>query len=110
MAPAAWVIVNVRPAMVIVPLRGDVIGLAMTLHVTVAFPAPAPGEVTTMKPLLLTAVHPQAGTAAVSVTDPVVSAAGTDADGADSENPQEITVMTAVFESVEPDALVTRTQ
>src|SRR5512132_2542536 len=84
-APACM-IVNVRPAMVIVPVRADVIGLAMTSHVTVVVPVPAAADVTAMNPLLLTAVHAHDGALAVSVTDPVVIDAGTDADGADSEN------------------------
>ena len=41
-----------------------------------------------MKPLLLAAVQPQDAAFAVSPTDPVAAAAGTDADGADSENVQ----------------------
>ena len=84
-APAC-VIVNVRPAIVIVPVRGDVIRLPVTPQVTVVVPVPAPGDVTAMNPLLLTAVHAHDGALAVSVTDPVVAVAGTDADDADSEN------------------------
>src|SRR6185503_5350457 len=108
-APAC-VIVKVRPAMVIVPVRGDVIGLPMTSQVTVVEPVPAPGDVTAMNPLLLTAVHAHDGALAVSVTDPLVRAAGTDADGADSENVHGgNTEMVAVFELAVPYAFETRT-
>jgi hypothetical protein len=37
---AAWVTVNVRPAMVRVPVRTEVVGLAATLYGTVPFPVP----------------------------------------------------------------------
>jgi hypothetical protein len=104
------VTVNVKPAMVIVAVRGDVAVFAPVAHITVVVPVPTLGEVTVRKALLLRAVHPQADALAVSPTAPEEMADGTDADDAESEKLHVTTVMTAVFESAVPSPFVTRTQ
>lgn len=74
---AAWSIVNVWPATVIVPVRGLVALLPETLNVTVPPPEPLAPAVTTIQFALLDAVqaHPPD---VVTVTEPVPPSDGTD--------------------------------
>src|SRR6185295_10360421 len=55
---AAWVTVNVPPAMVSVPVRLDPVFVAM-LNVTVPFPVPVAPDVIVSQAALLVAVHAQ---------------------------------------------------
>ena len=56
---AAWVTVTVCPAMVNVPVRGDVAVLAAMANTTVPFPLPLAPEVMVSQESLLVAVHVQ---------------------------------------------------
>ena len=77
-AAAAWLTVNVWPAIVIVPVRGLVFGLADALNATVPGPLPLAPLVTVSQPvLLLTPVHAHPA-GAVTVVDPVPPPATTD--------------------------------
>jgi hypothetical protein len=75
-AGAAWVTVNVEPAMVSVPVRLVVPVLAATLNVTGPDPEPEAPEVTVIHVALLAAVHRQPA-ATVTVLLPVPPAAAT---------------------------------
>ena len=74
---AACVTVNVWPATVSVPLRGDVFGLADALKPTLPLPLPLAPLVTVSHPVLLTPVqvHP---VGAVTFVEPVVLPAAID--------------------------------
>lgn len=68
---AACVTVNVAPAIVSVPVRGDAIVLAATLNPTVPLPEPVAPLVTVIHAALLAAVHAQpAATATVLLPVP----------------------------------------
>jgi hypothetical protein len=82
-APAC-VMVNVSPAMAIAVLRGDGLGLIAVTHVTSAVPTPALSDVTVTN-ALLGAVHGQAPSFVVSVTEPLLTPDGTEAEEDDSE-------------------------
>ena len=58
-AAPAWLIVNVWPAIVIVPLRPAVAVFAATLYATVPLPLPLLPLVIEIHEALLAAVHPQ---------------------------------------------------
>jgi hypothetical protein len=73
--------VNTRPAIVMVPLRGAPVALAATVNSTVPSPDPLSPLVTVTQDVLLTAVHAQP-LPAVMVTDPGPPATGTWVDGA----------------------------
>jgi hypothetical protein len=75
MQGAAWLTVNVWPAIVIVPLRADPV-LAATLNPTDPLPVPDAPDVTLIHctPLVAVHVHPAP---AVTVTVPVVALAAT---------------------------------
>ena len=102
--------VNANPAMVIVPVRGEVTVFAPVAHVITAVPVPTPGDVTVMKLSRLTAVHPHPDALVVRATEPEERIDGTDADAGDSEKEHVTTVTSAVAESVTPYAFDTRTQ
>ena len=74
---AAWVIVNVRPAMVSVPVRTEVVELAATLYGTVPFPVPPVAPVNVIQPAFEVADQVQP-VPAVTPTLPVAPAAPTD--------------------------------
>jgi hypothetical protein len=75
---AAWFTENVWPAIVSVPVRDVVLGLAATLNATVPLPLPVAPLVTVSHGVsLLTPVHEHPA-AAVTVVDPVPPAAVTD--------------------------------
>ena len=66
---------KVWPPIVTVPLRCNVLLLAVTLKVTVPLPLPLAPPVTVIHPLLLAAVHEQPEPAATpTVLDPAVEA------------------------------------
>ena len=70
---AACVTVNVSSPMVNVPVRGEVVGFAVTLNVTEPSPLPAAPALTVIHPALLVAVHAQpAETATVPLPAPHV--------------------------------------
>jgi hypothetical protein len=74
----AWVTVKVWPAIVIVPVRAEVDGLAVTLYATWPLPLPVAPPVTVIQDALLVAVHaqPEAAvtpTAAEPAADPSVA-------------------------------------
>ena len=69
--------VNVRPAIVRVPVRCVVFGLACTLKPALPFPVPFAPDVTVMNEALLAAVHVQA-LVVVTVADPVPPPAAAD--------------------------------
>jgi hypothetical protein len=75
--PAACVTVNVRPAIVSVPVRDEVVGFAWMLNPVAPFPVPLAPDVTVMKDALLTAVHVQA-LVVVTVVEPVPPPTATD--------------------------------
>lgn len=83
-AAAAWSIVNVLPAMVIVPVRDVVALLADTLKVTVPPPDPLAPAVTTIQLALLAALHVQPP-AVVTVDEPLPPADGIDCDAGEIE-------------------------
>lgn len=64
----AWVTVNVLPPIVSVPVRGVVVGLAVTLNVTDPLPVPVDPALIVIQPALLVALQPQA---AVTATVPL---------------------------------------
>src|SRR4051812_5469749 len=72
----AWVIVNVIPAIVSEPTRGDGLGLIDVTHRTSVVPAPALSEVTVMN-ALFGALHGQAASFVVSSTEPAFTPDGT---------------------------------
>ena len=75
---AAWVTVNVWPAIVSVPVRALVFGLAAALNATVPVPLPlAPLVTVNHDVLLLTPVHAHPASA-VTAVDPVPPPATTD--------------------------------
>ena len=77
-AAAAWFTVNVWPAIVIVPVRVLVFGLAVALKATVPAPVPLAPLVTVSQDVaLLTPVHAHP-VGAVTVVDPVPPPATTD--------------------------------
>jgi len=77
-AVAAWLTVNVRPPIVIVPLRAVVFGFADALNATVPLPLPlAPLVTVSHDVLLLTPVQAQP-LGAVTLVDPVPPPAATD--------------------------------
>jgi len=77
-AVAAWLTVNVRPPIVIVPLRAVVFGFADALNATVPLPLPlAPLVTVSQDVLLLTPVQAQP-LGAVTLVDPVPPPAATD--------------------------------
>jgi len=55
----AWLTVNTRPTIVIVPVRGLAAGFAATEKLTVPFPVPELPAVIVSHAALLTAVHAQ---------------------------------------------------
>jgi hypothetical protein len=69
--------VNVCPAMVTVPVRKAVVGLAATVYPTDPLPLPLAPEVTVIQLALLTPVHAQPADV-VTVTVPVPPPATTD--------------------------------
>ena len=71
----AWVIVNVWPPAVIVPVRADVPGFAATLNVTAPVPEPLDQLVTVIQAAELDAVHAQPPPA-VTLKDPLPPSAG----------------------------------
>ena len=73
----AWVTVNVRPAIVMVPVRTAAVGLAATVKFTVPLPDPLAPAVTLIHAALLVAVQPQPLSAMTS-TAPVPPVDGTD--------------------------------
>jgi hypothetical protein len=66
----AWVIVNVWPPAVIVPVRADVLGFAATLKVTAPLPEPLDPLVIVIQLAESVAVHAQP-LPAVTLKDPV---------------------------------------
>ena len=86
---AAWLTVNVWPAIVSVPERGDVSVLAATENCTVPLPVPDAPAVTVSHETLATAVHAHPAVVVTS-TDPVVLPAPTDCEPADSEYEQGV--------------------
>ena len=74
---AACVTVNVWPATVSVPLRGDVLVLADALKPTLPLPVPLAPLVTVSHPVLLTPVHVHP-VGAVTFVEPVVLPAAID--------------------------------
>jgi hypothetical protein len=77
-AAAAWFTVNVWPAIVIVPVRTLVFGLAVALKATVPAPLPLAPLVTVSQPVsLLTPVHAQPARVVTEV-EPVPPPAATD--------------------------------
>jgi hypothetical protein len=86
-AAAAWVTVNVCPAMLSVPVREDVAVFALAEKFTVPLPLPdAPAVIVSQDaPLVAVHAHPAA---ALTPTEPVAAAAPTDAEGADSVGAQ----------------------
>jgi hypothetical protein len=68
--------VNVWPATVNVPVRGDVTVLAATSYVTVPFPMPLLPPVTVIQLALLEAVQEQPVVAVTAVVDAVLPEAG----------------------------------
>lgn len=65
----AWLMVNVRPPTLIVPLRCDELELAVTVKLMVALPDPVVGALTVIQLALSVAVHEQLAPA-VSPNDP----------------------------------------
>ena len=84
-AAPAWLTVNVSPAIVTVPLRGDVDGFAATLKLTDPLPLPLAPDSTVMNGLFETAVQAQPAVA-VTVTTPDAPAAAIDAEVGAIEN------------------------
>jgi hypothetical protein len=84
-AAAACVTVNVNPAILIAPVRGEVVVFAPIVHVISVVPVPAPGDVTVMNRSRLTALQPHTDALVASVTEPDERVAGTEADASDSE-------------------------
>ena len=74
---AAWVTVNVWPAIVTVPTRTVVVGFAATVMLTAPLPLPLAPPVTVIHGALLTAVHQQP-LEAVTVIELFVAAAVAD--------------------------------
>ena len=74
---AAWVTVNVAPAIVNVPVRIDAAGFAATSNVTEPLPDPVAPPVSVIHAALLAAVHAQP-VAAVTLLLPLPAAAVTD--------------------------------
>jgi hypothetical protein len=66
----SWLIVNVWPATVIVPVRGDVLVFAATAYVAVPLPVPLPDVIVTQGRVLV-AVQGQLLADAVTVMLPV---------------------------------------
>jgi hypothetical protein len=81
---APWLIVNVWPPTVMVPVRGVVFGFAATLYVTVPMPDPLAPAVIVIQAALADAVHEQL-VPVVTLKEPVPPVEGTDALGALSE-------------------------
>ena len=69
-AAPLWLTVNVSPATVIVPVRGDADELTSTVYPTLPFPVPLPPDVTWIHGALEPEVHAQP-TPAVTPTLPV---------------------------------------
>jgi hypothetical protein len=75
---AAWVTENVWPAIVSVPLRGEIVGFTAALNATAPEPVPlAPLVIVSQDVLLLTPVHAQPANV-VTVVDPAPPPAATD--------------------------------
>ena len=87
-AAAAWVTVNVCPAIVRVPVRGVPSGLAATEKFTVPFPVPLPGVTPVIHVALLVAVHAHPGVAVIRMGVPAPPAALNDWDAWSSEYEQ----------------------
>jgi hypothetical protein len=86
---AAWFTVNVCPATVSVPERGDASVLAATENCTVPLSVPDAPAVTVSHETSATAVHAHSAVV-VTFTDPVVLPAPTDCEPADSEYEQGV--------------------
>lgn len=86
-AAPAWVTVNVRVAIVIVAERAAVAVFAVAPKVTVPLPVPLAPEVTVSQPAGLLALHAHP-VGAVTDTEPLAAAAGSDALAADNVGAQ----------------------